>query len=124
MNTIARQRLDEGGGRPVYHQPTGADPVRSRYLRPVQPHGAHGLPAQGFRRVATRYDKLASNYAAAVHVTGIAAFWLNLKLSPDPGQHPILTQPLADLTFIVIADGYVPVLTHRNTLNGLIPNID
>lgn len=30
-----------------------------------------------FRRVATRYDKLARNYAAAVHLAAIAAFWLN-----------------------------------------------
>jgi transposase len=30
-----------------------------------------------FRRVATRYDKLARNYAAAVHIAAIAAFWLN-----------------------------------------------
>lgn len=30
-----------------------------------------------FRRIATRYDKLARNYAAAVHLAAIAAFWLN-----------------------------------------------
>lgn len=30
-----------------------------------------------FRRIATRYDKLARNYAAAVHIAAIAAFWLN-----------------------------------------------
>ena len=30
-----------------------------------------------FRRVATRYDKLARNYAAAVHLAAIAAFWIN-----------------------------------------------
>jgi len=30
-----------------------------------------------FRRVATRYDKLARNYAAAVHIAAIVAFWLN-----------------------------------------------
>lgn len=30
-----------------------------------------------FRRVATRYDKLAGNYAAAVHLAAIVAFWLN-----------------------------------------------
>lgn len=30
-----------------------------------------------FRRVATRYDKLARNYAAAVHIAAIAAFWIN-----------------------------------------------
>jgi transposase len=30
-----------------------------------------------FRRVATRYDKLARNYDAAVHIAAIAAFWLN-----------------------------------------------
>ena len=30
-----------------------------------------------FRRVATRYDKLARNYEAAVHIAAIAAFWIN-----------------------------------------------
>lgn len=30
-----------------------------------------------FRRVATRYDKLARNYDAAVHIAAIAAFWIN-----------------------------------------------
>jgi putative transposase len=29
-----------------------------------------------FRRVATRYDKLAQNYLAAVHIAAIVAFWL------------------------------------------------
>src|ERR1700754_2831412 len=30
-----------------------------------------------FRRVATRYDKLATNYQAAVHIAAIVAFCLN-----------------------------------------------
>jgi transposase len=30
-----------------------------------------------FRRVATRYDKLASNYAATVHIAAIVAYWIN-----------------------------------------------
>lgn len=30
-----------------------------------------------FRRVATRYDKLARNYAAAVHIAAVVAYWLN-----------------------------------------------
>jgi transposase len=30
-----------------------------------------------FRRVATRYDKLARNYDAAVHIAAIVAFWSN-----------------------------------------------
>lgn len=30
-----------------------------------------------FRRVATRYDKLACNYLAAVHLAAIVAYWLN-----------------------------------------------
>jgi transposase len=29
-----------------------------------------------FRRVATRYDKLAANYAAAVHLAAIMIWWL------------------------------------------------
>jgi len=30
-----------------------------------------------FRRVATRYDKLARNYASAVHIAATVAYWLN-----------------------------------------------
>lgn len=30
-----------------------------------------------FRRVATRYDKLARNYDATIHIAAIAAFWIN-----------------------------------------------
>ncbi len=30
-----------------------------------------------FRRIATRYDKLARNFLAAVHVAALVAFWLN-----------------------------------------------
>jgi transposase len=30
-----------------------------------------------YRRVATRYDKLARNYDATVHIAAIAAFWIN-----------------------------------------------
>ncbi len=30
-----------------------------------------------FRRVATRYDKLARNFLAAVHLAALVAYWLN-----------------------------------------------
>jgi transposase len=30
-----------------------------------------------FRRVATRYDKLARNFLAAVHLAAIIAYWIN-----------------------------------------------
>lgn len=30
-----------------------------------------------FRRIATRYDKLARNFLAAVHLAAIVAYWLN-----------------------------------------------
>lgn len=30
-----------------------------------------------FRRVATRYDKLASNFLASVHLAAIVAYWTN-----------------------------------------------
>jgi transposase len=30
-----------------------------------------------FRRVATRYDKLARNFLAAVHLAAIVSYWLN-----------------------------------------------
>jgi transposase len=43
----------------------------------TQPHRAHVLSPEGFPTRATRYDKLARNYSAAVHLAAIAAFWLN-----------------------------------------------
>jgi len=30
-----------------------------------------------FRRIATRYDKLARNFSAAVHLAALVAYWLN-----------------------------------------------
>lgn len=30
-----------------------------------------------FRRIATRYDKLARNFLAAVHIAALIAYWLN-----------------------------------------------
>jgi transposase len=30
-----------------------------------------------FRRVATRYDKLARNFLASVHIAAIVAYWIN-----------------------------------------------
>jgi transposase len=30
-----------------------------------------------FRRIATRYDKLARNFLAAVHIAALVAYWLN-----------------------------------------------
>jgi transposase len=30
---------------------------------------------KGFRRIATRYDKLACNYASAVALAAVIAFW-------------------------------------------------
>jgi transposase len=30
-----------------------------------------------FRRLATRYDKLARNFLAAVHLPAIVAYWIN-----------------------------------------------
>lgn len=29
-----------------------------------------------FRRIATRYDKLAANFLAAVHLAAIVSYWL------------------------------------------------
>ena len=30
-----------------------------------------------FRRIATRYDKLARNFLAAVHLAALVAYWIN-----------------------------------------------
>jgi transposase len=30
-----------------------------------------------FRRVATRYDKLARNFLAAIHLAALVAYWIN-----------------------------------------------
>ncbi len=36
-----------------------------------------------FRRIATRYDKLARNYLSAVALDAAIAFWLRMGLDPD-----------------------------------------
>ena len=30
-----------------------------------------------FRRIATRYDKLARNFLAAIHIAALVAYWIN-----------------------------------------------
>ena len=40
-----------------------------------------------FRRVATRYDKLASNFLAGVLIAAIVIWWLNSI--PDPSRRPM-----------------------------------
>ena len=39
-----------------------------------------------FRRIATRYDKLARNFASALAVAAVIAFWCSLSL--DPRRRP------------------------------------
>lgn len=36
-----------------------------------------------FRRIATRYDKLARNFLSAVSLAAAVAFWLSLSLNPS-----------------------------------------
>ena len=38
-----------------------------------------------FRRVATRYDKLAANFLSAVALAALLAFWLRRSLDPRDG---------------------------------------
>jgi len=32
-----------------------------------------------FRRIATRYDRLARNYLAAVHIAAVVSYWLRVR---------------------------------------------
>ena len=74
-----RRFLIERGTRPVIPN----NPTRKR-LHPfdAQAYKRRNLiermfcRLKDFRRVATRYDKLAANYAAAVHVAAIMIWWL------------------------------------------------
>ncbi len=48
--------------------PQASSPLRRIGLQATQPHRTDVLQLKDFRRIATRYDKLAANYAAAVHL--------------------------------------------------------
>ncbi len=54
--------------------PIPHDPIRYRQRNRIERMLCR---LKDFRRVATRYDKLARNYDAAVHLASITAFWLN-----------------------------------------------
>jgi transposase len=41
-----------------------------------QRHRTHVLPSQDFRRIATRYDRLATNFLAAVCIAATVSYWL------------------------------------------------
>jgi hypothetical protein len=45
-------------------------------LSSAQRHRAHVLPLEDFRRVATRYDRNAPNFLAAVCIAATVSYWL------------------------------------------------
>jgi len=45
-------------------------------LSQPQRHRAHVLPPEDFRRVATRYDRNAVNFLAAVCIAAAVSYWL------------------------------------------------
>ena len=61
------------GQHPTQGQPQGPDMLQPLPLQGAQPHRA--LKAKQFRRIATRYDKLAENYLAALKLVSIR-IWL------------------------------------------------
>lgn len=36
----------------------------------------HILPLRDFKRIATRYDRLALNFMAAIHIAAVVCYWL------------------------------------------------
>jgi transposase len=73
-----RQRLREVGGRPVIpgrsNRKTPVVYNKRRYRERWRIEAAF-CRLKDFRRVATRYDKLAANFLSAVALAAIAAFW-------------------------------------------------
>ena len=67
--------------KPIY-LPSALDDVAS--LKTSRLHAYRGRNAiermfgrlKDFRRIATRYDRLACNYLAAVHIAAIVCYWL------------------------------------------------
>jgi hypothetical protein len=46
-------------------------------LQGPQRHRAHLLPVKNFRRMATRYDKLARNFLAGLCLVVAIRYWIN-----------------------------------------------
>jgi len=80
VSNLLRQRLDQQGAEAVIPStasrkaPIPYDKAAYRTRNLIERMWSR---IKDFRRVATRYDKLARNYAAAVHIAAIVAYWLN-----------------------------------------------
>ena len=64
-------------GDPQQVRPQEHPSLRWHPLPRSQRHRTDVLPTKDFRRIATRYDKLARNFLAAVLIAAIIAYWLN-----------------------------------------------
>ena len=61
--------------------PVQANPAVAKLLQPSaiprpKRHRAHVLQAEDYRRIATRYDKLATNFLSAVYLAAAVSYWL------------------------------------------------
>ena len=61
-----KARLEMNNARPVGCARKGRNVIERCFCR-----------LKDFRRVATRYDKLARNFLAAVHLAAVVAYWIN-----------------------------------------------
>jgi hypothetical protein len=69
-------RTRHGSGHPEQSDPQATSSFRRDRLSPTQPHRAHVLPRlKDWRRIATRYDKLAANFAATVMLAALIIWW-------------------------------------------------
>ena len=82
-----RQLIEGQGAAPNISSkvPALEELLQPRALQGPQHHRAHVLPPQGVgfaalrvRRLATRYDKLAANFLASVHLAAAITWWLSV----------------------------------------------
>ncbi len=75
-----RAQISQRGAKPVI--PNKSNRVRLHHFDKTAYKGRNVIERcfcrlKDFRRIATRYDKLARNYLSAVHLAAIVAFWIN-----------------------------------------------
>jgi transposase len=75
-----RAQISERGAKPVI--PNKSNRVRHHRFDKKAYRGRNVIERcfcrlKDFRRIATRYDKLARNYLSAVHLAALIAYWLN-----------------------------------------------
>jgi hypothetical protein len=87
---------------PLDTPPQAADPLRRQRLLPAKPHRTHVCRLEDFRRVATRYDKLARNFLATAVLAATIIWWINCVRTLSWGRN---SNAAIGLSLAVLPDG-------------------